>query len=243
MRLMKPPRGVLSVLIGICFLAACNSTGPNTGSEPSVAQLAATIAAATINASQAGTTSAALTPLAPAVTPTTRPTLFIHADNASCRTGPGPDFKVLTTFAAGTTVDMAGKDSANSYWIVVDPGSHSLCWIQAQDATPAGSFDLLPEMTAQPISVSAPGKPSRGAWNFSCDNTTLTTILAWNATTGTANGFRVFRQESQIADLPATQTTYTDKIPFRYGSSMTYSVAAYNDAGTSPPVVWNFHCP
>ncbi len=241
---MKRVRSMAFLLVATLLLAACGPQSSQATPGPSVDELAATIAAATIQAARAGTaTAAAASPTAPAATPTVKPTLFVHADNAACRSGPGTDFKVIATFPAGTTVDMTGKDTTDGYWIVQDPTSRDLCWIQAQDATPSGSFDLLPEMTPQPVSVSVPNKPSKGVWNFACDNTTLTTILGWNAPAGPVNGYRIYRQGTQIADVPSTQTSYTDKTPFRYGSSIDYAVAAYNDAGVSPQLVWNFHCP
>ncbi len=228
------------------LLAACNMPLAQPTPGLTVNEQAGTIVAATMRAA-ASSTSPAITPfaspVAPSVTPTVKPKLSIHTDNSACRSGPGTDFKVIATFPAGTTVDMAGKDTADSYWIVVDPTSHNLCWVQAQDATPSGSFDALPEMTPQPVKVSVPNKPGKGSWNFFCDDTTLTTILAWSAPSGTVNGYRIYRADAQIADVPSSQTSYTEKIPFTYGSGMTYAVAAYNDAGTSPQTVWNFRCP
>ncbi len=200
------------------------------------------MAAATLNAA-ATATALALTSLPPTPTATTQPTLFINAATSSCRSGPSPDFQVIATYNAGTTVNLVGKDSADSYWIVQDPTSGNRCWISVQEATPGGSFDTLPEMTPQPVTGDAPGKPAKGVWNFACDNTTLTMILGWRPTTGTVNGYRIFRQGSQIADVPASQTSYTEKVPFRYGSSMQYSVTAYNQVGMSPPLNWDFHCP
>ncbi len=228
------------------LLAACNAPLAQPTPGLTVNEQAGTIVAATLRAA-ASSTSPAVTPFAspavPSVTPTVKPTLSIHADNSACRSGPGTDFKVIATFPAGTTLDLYGKDTADSYWIVVDPTSHDLCWVQTQDATPSGSFAALPELTAQPVSVSAPNKPGKANWNFFCDNTTLTTILAWNAPSGAVNGYRIYRESTQIADVPANQTSYTEKIPFTYGSTMTYAVAAYNDAGTSPQTVWSFSCP
>ncbi len=233
----------VAILAACLFLSACGTAGNATAAEPSVQQLASTIAAATVNAAAAGTATAAVTPTVPSATATIQPTLFINAATSSCRSGPSPDFEVIATYTAGTTVPLVGKDSADSYWVVQDPGSHSDCWISVQDGTPGGSFDTLPDMTPPPVSGAVPGKPAKGAWNFACDNTTLTTILDWRPTTGTVNGYRIFRQGNQIADVPSTQTNYTDKIPFTYGSSMQYSVAAYNEAGMSPQLNWNFHCP
>ena len=194
---------------------------------------------------QAATASAdsPVTPLvaatAAAVTPTTRPTLYIHADNASCRTGPGNDFKVIATFPAGTTLDMAGKDSADGYWIVVDPVSHNLCWIQAQDATPAGSFDLLSEMTPQASDQNVPAKPMALGWPFFCaynadGGFTVTTQLTWMDAANNENGYRVYRAGIQIADLPANATSYKDTTNVPANTVIIYGVEAYNDAGASP---------
>jgi hypothetical protein len=231
----------LPLLVGVWLLAACNLRAVQTDAGPSVQELAATMVAGTMNAQASG---GAATPLAsPAATATIQPMLFINTNSAKCRSGPGIDFKVIATFPAGANVMMLARDSADGYWIVQDPATDAQCWVQAQDSTPSGSFEALPEMTPQAVSITVPNKPSRGAWNFSCDNTTLTTILAWNAPSGPINGYRIYRQGNQIADVPASQTTYTDKIPFTFGSSMTYAVAAYDDAGLSQQAVWNFHCP
>lgn len=243
---MRSSLKLVSIIAGILILAACNlPTGQPATQGPSVNELAATIVAATLKA--AATSTPPITPFASpmplATTPAGKATLFINVDNAACRSGPGPDFKEIAKFPAGTTVDLAGQDTADSYWIVTDPTSHDLCWVSVQDATPAGNFQALPQVTPPAASVSVPAKPSRGSWNFSCDNSSLTIILGWNAPSGPVNGYRIYRKGSQIADVPSDQTKFTETIPFTYGSSMTYAVAAYNDAGVSPEATWNFHCP
>lgn len=113
-----------------------------------------------------------------------------------------------------------------------------------QDASPGGSFELLPEVTPQAAAVQAvPGRPSRGNWNYSCDNTALTMLLGWNAPSGAVNGYRVYRFGTLLADLPASTTSYQETVPFTYGSDMNYAVEAYNDAGTGQQVLWDFTCP
>ncbi|HTP01438.1 MAG TPA: hypothetical protein VMJ64_08700 [Anaerolineales bacterium] len=247
---MKLAARNFSLILLAALLAACSPAAHPADNGLAVQQLAATMAAATISAGITATavaaspTAAPLSPDSQTGAPTAQALLFINTDNAACRSGPGTDFKVIANYPAGTSVDLAGQDTADNYWIVLDPASKDLCWVSIQDATPTGDYQSLPQVTPPAVSVSVPGKPSRGAWNFSCDNTTLTTILAWNVSNGGApNGFRIYREGSQIADVPATQTTYTDKTPFTYGSSIAYAVAAYNDAGLSQQVTWNFHCP
>lgn len=228
-------------------LAACSL--PLIQVEPSLSPIdqASTIVAGTLQASGISTSSAATaappTNTPPPATPTTKPTLYINASTAKCRSGPGPDFQEIASFTTGTTVDLIAKDTADGYWMVKDPASGGSCWVQVQDASPGGSFELLPEVTPQAVSQSAPGRPSRGNWNYSCDNSTLTMLLGWNPPTGTVNGYRVYRFGTLVTDLPASTTSYQETIPFTYGSSMNYAVEAYNDAGAGAQVSWDFTCP
>jgi hypothetical protein len=241
---MKIVRHALALCIGLAVLTACGPKAAPTPALPSVEQLAATIAAATINAQLAAATASAAVTVAPPATPTVAPTLFINAATSNCRSGPGPDFQLIATYSAGASVPLFGQDTASGFWVVKDPVSNALCWISVQDGTPAGSFDALPQMTPQPVSVAVPAQPaSIGRPDFACDNTTLTVVLRWQAPPGAVNGYRLFREGNQVADVPASQTEYTEKIPFVYGSSVKYAVAAYNDAGLSAPHAWEVHCP
>ncbi len=243
---MRTSIKLFSALLGVLAFVACTAQSGQTGAPgPSVEQQAATIVAATMSAATAQAAQAApvTTPIGQMPTSGAAPMLFINVDNAACRDGPGPDFKVIANFPAGTSVSLVGQDSADSYWIVKDPGSNSNCWVSVMDATPTGDYQSLPQMTPQAASAGVPGKPTRGTWYFNCDNTTLTISLGWNAPSGSVNGYRIYRKGTQVADVPANQTTYSEKIPFVYGSSIEYAVAAYNEAGVSQQTSWNIHCP
>ena len=236
----------LAALLAALLLAAC--TLPGFQAEPSLSPIdqAATIVAGTLQAggistSVAGAAQASETPAPP--TATTKPSLYINTNGAKCRGGPGQNFEEITSYSTGTTVDLIAKDTADGYWLVKDPSSGNSCWVQVQDSSPGGSFELLPEVTPQAVSQSAPGRPRRGNWNYSCDNTTLTMLLGWNAPTGTVNGYRVYRFGTLLADLPGSTTSYQETIPFTYGSNMSYAVEAFNAAGAGPQVTWEFTCP
>ncbi len=232
-------RRLLVLLLLLLSLAACNLPAVQVNQGPSAADQAATIVASTLTAQAAAAspTGAATTPFASpvvsAATPTGKPTLFINTNNASCRSGPGADFKVIATFAAGTSVDMIGKDTADSFWIVKDPTSLDLCWVQVQDATPGGNFESLPEMTPAAVSQGVPARPGSISYNFFCDNSSLTVTLSWTDAATNENGYRVFRKGSQVADLPANSTTYNEKIGYTIGTPENYGIVAYNDAGVS----------
>jgi hypothetical protein len=235
---MKPVHSTASLLAAILLLAACAPAGRPTDAGPSVQELAATIAAATIQAGLAPTSTPTALPTIPPIAPTAEPTLSIHADNSACRSGPGADFKVIAMFPAGTTVKIVGKATAQGYWIVLDPASQASCWVQAQDGTPAGSFDAVPEMTPQVTAGNVPAKPAFLRWPFYCSynadgSYTLTVQLSWTDASSNENGFRIYRAGAQIADLPANTNTYNETVPVPADTVIIYGVQAYNDAGAS----------
>lgn len=228
--------------------ASCNLGVRRPPANPKDA--ASTIVAMTLSAQGLPTSSgyvASPLPSPPPATPTTRPTLYINANNAKCRGGPSTDFKVLATYTSGTVVDLIAKDTTNGYWIVKDPSSADICWVQASDATPGGSFESLPEITPQASTALLPSAPTIFYPNYTCEATgsssTLTTNLTWNDNADNENGYRLYRNGTQIADLAANSTTFSETIDFVLGTQETYAVEAYNDAGASPQKTLSFKCP
>ncbi len=241
---MKSSRIRLPISIGLLLTTLGCAIGVQPPSANPV-DAVATVVALTMQAYSTATSPAAPTASASpvAATATTKPTLRINTNNATCRSGPSQDSTKIASFAGGTNVDMIAKDTADGYWLVKDPASGSSCWVQVKDATPGGSFALLPEVTPQASAQKPPGGPGRVNYSYTCNNTTLTTTLQWRAPAEAVNGYRVYRLGNKVADLAANTTTYTETTDFTIGSSMTYAVEAYNDAGTSPQLTWNFTCP
>ena len=165
-------------------LTACTLPGIQVAPSLSPVDQASTIVAATLQAAGVNTsaahTAAPPSATAPPATPTTKPSLYINTNGAKCRSGPGPNFQEIAAYNSGTTVDLIARDTAGGYWLVKDPGTGSSCWVQVQDSSPGGSFELLPEITPPAVSASAPGRPSRGNWNYSCDNTS--SRCSWGGT-------------------------------------------------------------
>jgi hypothetical protein len=219
------------------------------GQTPSASALnaAATVVSMTLQAQGTSAPAAALaTPSSSPVpaTATTKPALTIKTNKAACRNGPGPNYDLVASYSTGTVVDMIAKDTADGYWLVKDPASGSSCWVKTLDATPGGSFDLLPEVTpAANASNGAPAAPTVFYPNYTCDATTLTNTLKWNDAADNENGYRLYRDGSLIADLPANTTTFFESFTFTFGSQLTYAIEAYNDLGTSSQRTLTFHCP
>ncbi len=242
---MKFSASVLTIAMAV-LLAACNLPGAQATPGPSVNEQATTIAVATLNAQPTVKPTTAVTPFmspsVPTVTATTKPTLKIKAAGTECRQGPGGDAAVVATFDAGATLDLVGKDNVNSFWVVVDPTSHNLCWVQGADGTPGGSYQTVVEVTP-PASSSpkAPARPSFVRYAFECvfgsGGTEVKVDLSWPDNADNETGYYIYRDGSQIAVLPANSTTYSDTTGAASGHTYVYGVAAYNDSGTSDQAV------
>ena len=168
-------------------------------------------------------------------TATVKPTLYINNNNSKCRGGPSQDDKVIALLTKATTVDLIAQDTADGYWLIKYPPTGDICWVQAQDATPSGSFAGLPEVTPQAtVNVSVPNRPGSFNASATCDSSSVTTTLTWTDTSNNESGFHVYRLGNLIADLPANSTTYIDIANVSPGTQLTFSVEAYNDSGASP---------
>ncbi len=248
---MKSRKIILILASMLILLASACGTSTPTSQPFSVADAASTLVASTF---QAATRSAALnTPTlfpSPAATPTfTKPLLYIN-DNANCRSGTSPNFRVIATLTAGTTVELVGRDTPQSAWLVKAPNSTDVCWVMAQDGSPTGDFQSLPEVTPQPSTESAPLPINKGSIipNFICSyppggsGESVTTTLSWFAPKD-ANGYRIFRGDTQIADLPVGTTTYQDTTTIVPAGSVTYGISVYNDVGESAQTKVTITCP
>lgn len=67
-------------------------------------------------------------------------------------------------------------------------------------------------------------------------------MLKWSDTADDETGYRVYRFDQLLADLPANSTTYTDNETITPGTALEYSVEAYNDAGPSAKRTVSFTC-
>jgi hypothetical protein len=235
----RPTVLVISILMTLA-LSACGSAAP-TQSVPSVQDTAATLVALTFQAATQSAVNNPPTPLPAATATMAPPRLYVNAD-VKCRSGIGSNFRVVVSFPAPTTVDMIAKDSADAAWLVQVPNSTDSCWVQAQESSPSGSFQALPEMTPQPSTEQLPSAPIALSYPFFCAYEQgllykVTIKLSWTNTAKDANGFRVYRENVLVTELPADTTSFTDNADVQIGSSLTYSVEAYNDAGASPRLV------
>ncbi len=235
---MNSRKAFLTLAGALVLLASACGTAPPTPQPLTVAEAASTLVASTFQAATQAASHHTPTPL-PSATPTfAKPFLYING-NVNCRTGTSPNFRIVATLTAGTTVELIGRDTPQSAWLVKAPNGTDVCWVMAQDGSPTGDFQSLPEVTPQPSTQSPPLPVAKGTINypFLCSYTasgseSVTTNLSWYATKD-ANGYRVFRNDTQIADLPAGTTAYQDTAIIVPGGSVTYGISVYNDVGES----------
>ncbi len=237
----------LSFIAAFVMLAGCNlpgSQGPGTGLTTE--QQAATLVAATLNAHASSQPPANVTPFAspnaPAATASAGPAMQITAATADCRRGPGPNFANITSLSAGTKLEVIGQNPENNYWQVKVPNSADTCWVSGADGKVSGNTASLPEATAEASNPNLPAGPQALFYSFTCPfpaggQQQITVDLTWSDRADNETGYHVYRDGTQIADLPANSTSYTDTTSIAAGAVLTYQVAAYNSAGSSPQAV------
>jgi len=179
-----------------------------------------------------------------AVTPTLAAPILTINEATNCRSGPGVNYQIITSAPAGTKAEIVGKDTADNYWLIKTPNGTGTCWMSGQYATPSGDYAALPEATPDAAQSGVPSRPGSLYYDFTCTNggTVVTTNLTWADTANNENGYRVYRFDTMIVDLPPNSSAYTDTTNITYGSTLTYYVEAYNAAGASQRRTASFSC-
>jgi hypothetical protein len=246
-------RGI-SILFSVYILAlsACNLPGPTSGA--SLEEQAATVVAMTLSAQAPRTTKTANPENTPAAGSTSTPTATLTPtysvpmlkvnESTNCRSGPGQVFEILFTFLPGASVEIVGSYTQDGYWIVKMPGSQQTCWIWGEYSTASGSHWTVPSMTPpSPPTQSPPGSPNNLRYTYFCTLAgEVTTDLSWSDRADNEQGYRVFRNGNLIATLPANATVYSETISININATLSYSVASFNQSGSSPQSTVTFSC-
>ena len=113
---------------------------------------------------------------------------------------------------------------------------------QAQPTvTPAPT--LTPTATALP---SVAKKPSLDTYNFTCawngTNLDLNVTMQWVDNANNEDGYYVYRNSEQIADLAANSARHIDLYAVDGGTAVTYGIEAYNNLGRSEQITFTVKC-
>lgn len=115
---------------------------------------------ATATPTSTPTPTATLTPTAtPTYTPEVCEATLTIIKNTNCRKGPGTVYDVLTSYAVGTEMIVAGRgsDPENLWWYVQVPNiQDAFCWVSDANVQVAGSTDCMPVIPAPPTPTPRP---------------------------------------------------------------------------------------
>lgn len=230
-------RKITYILLALTLLiSACNA--PTEGEDMAVATSAAlTVQAAIDNVPLASPTAA------PAVqaTPTLSQALGSVEDPTNCRTGPGTNYQRITQLQPGSEYTLVGFYS-EGYWIVST--NEGECWVLGDLVTPVGSYENVPSVAEAPTAASSGlDGVSISAYDWQCNFETdeATVSLSWADKDG-ESGYKVYRNDTEVADLGADVTFYQETITLLSGQRAGYYIIAYNSSDTFTSSVITVDC-
>lgn len=120
--------------------------------------------------------------------------------------------------SANTTFTDTAASGATSYTYTVQA---------ADSVTPQPNVSAPSGAVSVTTPPNAPAAPTASAWEPDF------VTIQWSAVSGAAlSGYKIYRNGSYLASLPAGTTTYNDTTT-RVGTAYTYTVSAYDSAGES----------
>jgi uncharacterized protein YraI len=233
-RIVKKP--VFLFLLIASLVSSCNLPAAGGGTSPEIATAAAL------------TVQAALTPLgtpvanASATSESLSKPVITVLDPTNCRTGPGTNYERVTQITAGQQVEIVGSFPPG-YWIVST--NAGLCWVSAEFATPAGSFQAVPTVTAPATPEgSAPSAIGFQQWEIFCNFQTdqADIMIRWSDKSNDEAGFRVYRNGTVVAEVPANTTQFNETITLLSGQSVGYRVESFNEVGSASTSTISLAC-
>ncbi len=250
---MKNFKITFTVLISLLLvLTACNF--PGTSSEPSLEDQAATIVAQTLTAVQTATPSKTPEPVnsptlsitrtpSPTITPTYSVPLLTVDEPTNCRTGPGQSYDIILALLPGASVEIVGRYPTNNYWTVKVQGLDEPCWIWGEYSTVSGSTWTVPSVIPPPsATASPPAAPSISNWDYTCGFGNATVNLKWSDRANDESGYRIYRGDELVTELPANSTAFSEVIAAEVGENISYRIEVFNNAGATSSSPISFSC-
>lgn len=247
-------------LILCTMMVACNYPSPDKGislNEQAGTAVALTMAARSSETSEPSETPEDNTLPAPSSTvestpgPTITPTYSIPmlnvSENTNCRSGPGQSYDILITITGGKSVEIVGKHENENYWVVKVDGLDNPCWIWGEFSTATGSYWTVPVTTPPATQAPSPAnRPTNLNYTYSCTyngtNSDVTVSLSWNDQSDNELGFRIYRGDTLVVELPPNSKNFSETITADSTEKLTYSVTSFNATGESSRASITFSC-
>ncbi len=185
------------------------------------------------------------------------PTLTVR-ESTNCRAGPGTNYDIVFTYPSGTKLPIVGRYEPENFWQVKsDKSPTGSCWMWGGSVDVSGNLQAVansaPTSASTPTGTSTSTTPTSATstptgpralsivnWEYSCSSGTLTFTVTWKSRLTDVTGFHVFRNGDQIAELPASATSYTDTLPA--SQNLEYYVQAFGSGGTTNSSVMKVGC-
>ena len=165
-------------------------------------------------------------------------------DVTNCRSGPNKSYKMIAQLLPSEQVQIIGFLPPN-YWLV--KSTLGDCWLSGEFATPTGNFAAVPTVTAPPTPEGLkPEAPtfSKNGWTFYCYGPGSADIaLTWNDKANNETGYRVFRNNELVIEMPANSTNFAEIIALNSGQTVSYQIQAYNEIGGTMSSTASITCP
>jgi hypothetical protein len=177
-------------------------------------------------------------------TPTYSVPMLTVKESTNCRTGPGEEYEIVSSYSTGKQLEIVGRYDPGNFWLVKSNESpNGTCWLWGQFVEVTGSYWAVPSVTPPPTSTSAPPRgPGIDRWEFSCSDGALTFTVIWVDNANNETGYRIFRNGEQLAELPADTTTYTDVFPVSPDQRVEYYVQVFSPFGMANSSVMPMRC-
>jgi uncharacterized protein YraI len=85
------------------------------------------------------------------------PLLVVNTSFLNARSGPGPQYTVITTLVGGTELPVLGTNSDDTWYLVTTAAGNA--WVDVSFTLPRGVFDYVPEIqvaAAAPVALTTP---------------------------------------------------------------------------------------
>lgn len=240
---------MLAIFIGVViFLSSCGQPGVASPPPDVMTAAALTVQAALGTQPIASPTSPIAktntsVPLASQTPASSTPPVLSVGEATDCRTGPSPEYELVTQLQPGQEIQITGFYPPN-YWVV--NSQEGTCWIEVNFATPSGSYQTVPTVTAPPKPIGeAPKAPSfpQNGWSYFCSgNNQIDVTFNWNDNADNETGYRIVRNDKVVAELPANSRTFTESTTLEPDQSLTYRIEAYNLTGSASTSTVTIKC-
>jgi hypothetical protein len=182
----------------------------------------------------------------PTATPTYSTPMLTVNESTNCRAGPGQDYEILTVVFPGQQAEILGYYPPLNYWLIKTAVGET-CWLWGEHAITTGSYWVVPTLTVPPTQTSTPPlAPILKRWDYFCtyngNNNDLNITIVWNDRANNETGYRIYRNDRMVAELPVDATTYNEIVAVNTGEQLTYRVEVFNPSGSASTTTFSVAC-